>query len=1209
MSTKRYPPKKNPNAEFGNTSSKSNAPPATVTEDRRIYFKQQLIQFRDSNEETEISFPANLTSTERKFIHRTCSELGLTSGSSGAGENRFISVHKSTSGVQNANSDRKAIPWSLSPKTVELLNSINFEHVKEVFNTNCKSTLPPPSAVETSPKGKHTISPVKKSAFETLVGTHKAAELKRRQHPDYDTIQVKRSSLPASHHRHEVCSMIKENPIVLISGETGCGKSTQVPQFIVEDEKLGPVCKIVITQPRRISAVSLAERIGFERTEAVGDIVGYNIRLESKQSPRTQILFVTPGVLLRKLIDDPLLEEYSHIIVDEAHERDRFTEFLLIVLRDLSERRKSLRVVLMSATMATHKLRNYFGDIPQLNVGGSVFPVQEFYLEHVLKFINYSPPVLSGISGGGQGNDSRSAKLLTTTTYHCSICHKGPFLSPEELGTHAAQCFPNQNRTEHGGHGQPTSKLNRQGRIQLLNDRLKSLEFKIKMQNPTFTANMVVKLPELGNEKGKEDSEGKNPEGDESNEEGEVQEDGDSDDSDSLVSDEDHNYKIPDGEEIGLDKSAIHSEEDNELNALLKLYQESQSQSDDSQMIDFDLILSLLTYIIKSEFFHPVGHILVFLPGWDDIVRLQKLLSTNNEFANNKKYHILQLHSSIPKREQSMIFQNLANKNEVKIILSTNIAETSLTIDDVSVVIDTGMVKEKVYDPHTKLSYLKTSFISKASSKQRKGRAGRTRSGVCFHLFSLLRARYLQEFQESELLRMPLEELILQGKSLGLAPGKENEPTSIKSFMLKAMDPPHELAVKNGIELLKSIHCFSENEEMTELGQAISHLPFNPRIGKMLLFGCLLGCGPSSCTIASILSYRDPFLLPTNDVQRQRIQQIKMQYLRTSNASSMSSTSTTPMRNKFNQNNVFSPVPGANSANSSFSLNHSDQLIILQLLQSFQSTLHRFHYSEAKMFCEKNDLLYSIMSYLNDINGQISSQLNEITKLPVNHQKLVRNNNNMNLLNIILSSGLYPNVTIRQMSELYFTTEKGFKVKIHPLSINSKLSYYKKENNMKGQALQDGGSTPGAALTASPATPGTPATPLGGRRNVVDIFGYQELFSLNVHQTTYFKNSANYMMLNLTSMNLFVYLLICAKLRVVSEQKSSTLLVEADDWMLFQISEKEYQLIQQSRSLLSNSLILFVKNPQIIFNVDMNRCIDLLIQAMEEEQMEMSKVY
>lgn len=124
-----------------------------------------------------------------------------------------------------------------------------------------------------------------------------------------------------------------------------------MPQFLLDDPDIGPTCRMVITQPRRISAISVAERIAKERQERIGGTIGYNIRLESEKSPTTQCLFATPGVVLRKIQSDPLLEEYSHVVIDEAHERDRFTEFLLIVLRDICSRRANLKLILMSATL------------------------------------------------------------------------------------------------------------------------------------------------------------------------------------------------------------------------------------------------------------------------------------------------------------------------------------------------------------------------------------------------------------------------------------------------------------------------------------------------------------------------------------------------------------------------------------------------------------------------------------------------------------------------------------------------------------------------------------------------------------------------------------------------------------------------------------------------------------------------------------------
>lgn len=155
------------------------------------------------------------------------------------------------------------------------------------------------------------------------------------------------------------------------------------------------------------------------------------------------MLFVTPGVLLRKLQNDPTLEEFSHIIIDEAHERDRFTEFLMIILRRVTAKRASLKLVLMSATLQTNKLSAYFGNVPHIHIGGSVFPVQEFFLEHVLRFTDYVsqlPPLGSGGGGRGQDNSALATYLRNCQEYTCAMCKTGPFKSPEELGTHCAMC-------------------------------------------------------------------------------------------------------------------------------------------------------------------------------------------------------------------------------------------------------------------------------------------------------------------------------------------------------------------------------------------------------------------------------------------------------------------------------------------------------------------------------------------------------------------------------------------------------------------------------------------------------------------------------------------------------------------------------------------------------------------------------------------------
>jgi ATP-dependent RNA helicase DHX36 len=180
--------------------------------------------------------------------------------------------------------------------------------------------------------------------------------------------------------------------VLVISGETGCGKTTQLPQFILEEEidnLRGADCSIICTQPRRISAISVAARVASERGEELGETVGYQIRLESKRSAQTRLLFCTTGVLLRRLVQEPDLVGVSHLLVDEIHERGMNEDFLIIILRDLLPRRPDLRLVLMSATINAELFSKYFGDAPIMHIPGFTFPVTEFFLEDVLEKTRY----------------------------------------------------------------------------------------------------------------------------------------------------------------------------------------------------------------------------------------------------------------------------------------------------------------------------------------------------------------------------------------------------------------------------------------------------------------------------------------------------------------------------------------------------------------------------------------------------------------------------------------------------------------------------------------------------------------------------------------------------------------------------------------------------------------------------------------------------
>lgn len=209
-------------------------------------------------------------------------------------------------------------------------------------------------------------------------------ELWRRRGP----IWQEAPQLPVDPHRDTILNAIEQHPVVVISGDTGCGKTTRIPQLLLEryvTEGRGARCNVIITQPRRISAVSVAQRVSHELGPSLRRNVGFQVRLESKPPARGgALLFCTVGILLRKLQSNPSLEGVSHVIVDEVHERDVNTDFLLILLKGLQRLNPALRLVLMSATGDNERFSRYFGGCPVIKVPGFMYPVKEHYLEDIL---------------------------------------------------------------------------------------------------------------------------------------------------------------------------------------------------------------------------------------------------------------------------------------------------------------------------------------------------------------------------------------------------------------------------------------------------------------------------------------------------------------------------------------------------------------------------------------------------------------------------------------------------------------------------------------------------------------------------------------------------------------------------------------------------------------------------------------------------------
>uniref|UniRef100_A0A8K9WKQ5 RNA helicase n=1 Tax=Oncorhynchus mykiss TaxID=8022 RepID=A0A8K9WKQ5_ONCMY len=620
----------------------------------------------------------------------------------------------------------------------------------------------------------------------------------------------------------ELVELIRSSQVLVVSGETGCGKTTQVTQFILDDyieRGMGSVCRVVCTQPRRISAISVAERVAAERAESVGDgnSCGYQIRLQSRL-PRKQgsVLYCTTGIILQWLRSSPLLSTISHLVLDEIHERNLHSDVLLIIVKDLLRVRQDLKVILMSATLNAEKFSKYFNNCPMIHIPGMTFPVQEFLMEDVLEMIRYS---------------DRTIDVL--------------------------------------------------------------------------------------------------------------------------------------------------------------------EMMDDDDKIDLDLIVQLIRHIVLSQ---EEGAILVFLPGWDNISGLNDLLMAQQMFKSDR-FVIIPLHSLMPTVTQTSVFKR-PPPGVRKIVIATNIAETSITIDDVVFVIDGGKIKETHFDTQNNISTMTAEWVSLANAKQRRGRAGRVCPGKCYHLYNGLRASLLDAYQLPEIMRTPLEELCLQIKILKLGP--------IAEFLRKALDPPTEEAVTLAITHLMDLNALDRSEALTPLGFHLARLPVEPHIGKLILFGALLGCLDPVLTIAASLSFKDPFFIPMGKE--------KMADFRRRTLSRESK---------------------------------SDHLTIIYAFTGWEEAKRR-GYKFEREFCWDNFLSANTLQMLHNMKGQFAEHLLGAgftsSKNPKDPESNT-NSDNEKLIKAVIVAGLYPKVAMIKPSgskkrPVRVYTKTDGKVCIHPKSVNAEETQF-----------------------------------------------------------------------------------------------------------------------------------------------------------------------
>lgn len=476
--------------------------------------------------------------------------------------------------------------------------------------------------------------------------------------------------LPVSDRRHDIAEAINAHQVVVVAGETGSGKTTQLPKICLE---LGRGVRGTIghTQPRRLAARTVAQRIADELQTPLGDVVGYSVRFTDQVSDRTLIKLMTDGILLAEIQRDRRLLRYDTLILDEAHERSLNIDFLLGYLRQLLPRRPDLKVIVTSATIEPQRFADHFDGAPIIEVSGRTYPVE----------IRYRPLEV-----------------------------------PVAAGTR--------------------------------------------------------------------------------------QDSSDPDDPDHEI---------------------VRTEIRDEVDAIVDAIRELENE--------------------------PPGDVLVFLSGEREIRDTAEALAGLPDRL--QRTEVLPLYARLPTAEQQKVFAPHTGR---RIVLATNVAETSLTVPGIRYVVDPGNARISRYSRRLKVQRLPIEPISQASAAQRAGRSGRLAPGVCIRLYSEEDFEARPRYTDPEILRTNLAAVILQMAALQLG--------DIENFPF--LDPPDRRSVRDGVQLLQELGAFDQQGAITDLGRRLARLPVDPRLGRMILQSQAEGCVREVLVLAAALTIPDPRERPSD---------------------------------------------------------------------------------------------------------------------------------------------------------------------------------------------------------------------------------------------------------------------------------------------------------------------------------------------------------
>ena len=590
------------------------------------------------------------------------------------------------------------------------------------------------------------------------------------------TIEEQRKRLPVWSVRQKLVDAVKSFPVLIIVGETGSGKTTQIPQFLLEHGFADGNGIIACTQPRRVAALTVAQRVAQERGTEPGKEVGYTVRFDDCTCKNTKLKYMTDGMLLREALLDPLLRRYSTVLLDEAHERTVATDVLLGLLKAARSKRKgSFRIIIMSATLDVKGYQRFFPGAQAVYVKGRQHPVEVMY-------------------------------------------------------THEPQ-------------------------------------------------------------------------------------------------------------ESYLD--------------------------------------ALVTAAIQIHVDEPEGDILGFLTGQDEIEIATRLIKERAKAVISDPgcldmLHVIPMFAALPSDKQLLAFQPVPAGHR-KIVLSTNIAETSITIPGIKYVVDTGFVKSRAYNASLGADCLQVIPISQAQAWQRTGRAGREGPGKCFRLFTEESFLTLDEVTEPEIRRANLASIVLQLKSMGI----ENPLT------FDFMDPPPKTSLLRALELLYALQALDPKGTLTDMGKQLARLPVDPMFARCLLLSGDVGCSEEMLAIVSMVSCdATVFLTPSQFKEESR------------------------------------------EAHKRFFSAFGDHQTLLSIFHSWKSTPAK----QRRAWCKENFINSRALSKASDIYAQLKNHLESLS-IPLS------SSDDSAVIRKALVAGLFPHAAKRQQNGSYKVISTGLEVKIHPSSV------------------------------------------------------------------------------------------------------------------------------------------------------------------------------